>query len=109
MNNINEQSYADVLSIDRIRNDPLQIRTQVGQITQGNQSTTDVTQLFHHSSSISVLNIGPGGVGGRGGVAFRVLINIKCFESRLVSYKQIFVIYCMQTLAICANLKFCSD
>ena len=35
MNNINEQSYADVLSIDRIRNDPLQIRTQVGQITQG--------------------------------------------------------------------------
>ena len=35
MNNINEQSYADVLSVDRIRNDPLQIRTQVGQITQG--------------------------------------------------------------------------
>ena len=25
MNNINEQSYADVLSVDRIRNDPLQI------------------------------------------------------------------------------------
>ena len=34
MNNINCQSYADVLSVDRIRSDPLQIRTQVGQITQ---------------------------------------------------------------------------
>ena len=57
MNNINEQSYADVLSVDRIRNDPLQIRTQVGQITQGNQSTTDVTQHFHRPLSIYVLNI----------------------------------------------------
>lgn len=57
MNNINEQSYADVLSVDRIRNDPLQIRTQVGQITQGNQSTTGVTQHFHRPLSIYVLNI----------------------------------------------------
>ena len=76
MNNKNEQSYADVLSIDRIRNDPLQIRTQVGQITQGNQSTTDVTQLFSSSFiNICFKHIGPG----KGwGVAFRVLINIKC-------------------------------